>query len=94
MTIEELHWNLKEVGITEDKYYLHGLYGSISDDDKIALTIKRGKYIIEYEVYYRERGEKNSLKIFTNETEACEYIYKSLLDNKKIEDHIFRKNLN
>ncbi|SMC48721.1 hypothetical protein [Moheibacter sediminis] len=92
MTIEELDKNLKEIGVSESKYYLQGLYGSTNDEDKIALVIKRGKCSIEYEIYYKERGEKNSLKIFTNETEACEYVYKRLIDNKKIEDSIFRKN--
>ncbi|WP_293302389.1 hypothetical protein [Pedobacter sp. UBA4863] len=76
MTIEELHNKLTELKIPADQYYLHGLYGSTDDNDKVALTIKRGKYTIEYEVYYRERGEKNSIQNFTDENEACNYILK------------------
>lgn len=83
MTIEGLHHKLKATGIPENWYYLQGLYGSTNDDDKIALKIQRGKYFIEYEVYYKERGQKYSSNVFTDENEACEYIYKNLLLTKK-----------
>ncbi|HEY0669529.1 MAG TPA: hypothetical protein VGD22_15205 [Sphingobacteriaceae bacterium] len=76
MTIEELHNKLTELKIPTDQYYLHGFYGSTDDNDKVALTMKRGKYTIEYEVYYKERGEKHSIKNFTDENEACNYILK------------------
>ncbi len=46
----------------------------MSDNDRIALTIKRGKYTTEYEVYYKERGEKHSVRTFTTENEACKYV--------------------
>lgn len=78
MTIQELHINLKELGVSEDSYYLHGLYGSTNDDDKLSLTIRKGTYFIEYVVYFKERGEKHSTRIFTNEDEACHYLYKRL----------------
>ena len=32
-----------------------------------------GKYSAEYEVYYKERGNKNSSRIFKTEAEACDY---------------------
>lgn len=86
MTIAELHRKLQELGISQDRYYLHGLYGSTNDDDKLALTIKKGKYAVEYEVYYKERGEKHSTRIFISEDEACQYIYKRLKTDKEIED--------
>ena len=86
MTIQELHFKLKEIGIPEDRYYLHGLWGSTNDDDKLSLTIKVGDCITEYEVYFKERGEKHSSRIFWNEDEACQYIYKRLKLNKEIED--------
>lgn len=79
MTISELHYKLTEKGITEDKYFLHGLFGSADDNDKISLTIKKGISNIEYEIYYREKGEKHSIKTFETEIEACEYIYKNLI---------------
>lgn len=53
MTISELHNRLKESGINDDQYFLHGLFGSKDDNDKIALTIRKGQYVIEYETYYK-----------------------------------------
>ena len=82
MTLSELHNRLKESGINDDQYFLHGLFGSKDDNDKIALTIRKGQYVIEYETYYKERGEKHSIRIFTTEHEACEYIYRKLIDKQ------------
>ncbi len=82
MTISELHNRLKESGINDDQYFLHGLFGSKDDNDKIALTIRKGQYVIEYETYYKERGEKHSIRTFTTEHEACEYIYRKLIDKQ------------
>jgi hypothetical protein len=86
MTIQELNIKLKELGISEDRYYLHGLYSATNDDNKLSLVIKKGLYSIEYEVYFKERGEKHSSRIFRNEDEACQYFYKRLKENKEIED--------
>jgi len=83
MTIAELHNKLKESGISENTYYLHGLYGSVDDNDKIALTIRKGKIAVEYEVYYKEKGEKQSAKTFIKENDACQYIYRLLSFNPK-----------
>ncbi len=46
MTVAELHGKLKELGISENTYYLLGIYGSSDDNDKIALTIKKGKLTV------------------------------------------------
>ena len=86
MTIKELYIELKKLEIPEDRYYLHGLYGSTNDDNKLALTIKKVKNITQYEVYYKERGEKHTVREFTIEDDVCQYIYKRLKDNKEIED--------
>ena len=82
MTIEELHNKLVELKIPADKYYLHGLYGSTDDNDKIALTIKKGKYTIEYETYFKERGEKHSIMTFTNQDEVSNWLLKKLIDEQ------------
>jgi hypothetical protein len=84
MTIKELHKRLQEDGILEDQYFLHGLFGSSDDNDKIGLTIKKGQYGLEYETYYKERGEKHSIRTFATEKEACEYIYKKLIDEQTL----------
>lgn len=79
MTIQQLHIELRALGIPEDRYYLHGLYGSISDEGKISMIIRKGVNSLEYEVYYRERGEKHSAKVFLSEVEACGYVYHQLI---------------
>lgn len=84
MTIKELHKRLQEDGILEDQYFLHGLFGSSDDNDKIGLTIKKGQYGLEYETYYKERGEKHAIRTFATEKEACEYIYKKLIDEQTL----------
>ncbi len=81
MTIEQLYNSLTELKIPPDKYYLHGIYGSTDDNDKLALTIKRAKYAIEYEVYFKERGEKSSTRTFLSEDEACDYLFKKIKDS-------------
>lgn len=73
MTILHLYQQLNNLNISPENYYIQGLYGSTDDNDKPALIIRKGKYTIEYEYYYKERGQKHSVQIFTNETEACEY---------------------
>ncbi len=73
MTISDLHNKLKEIGINEDQYFLHGLFGSKDDNEKISLSIKKGKYELEFETYYKERGEKHSIRTFTTENEACKF---------------------
>jgi len=84
MTIEELNNELKNLDVSEDRYYLQGLFGSTNDNDKIALTIRKGNYTIEYEVYYKERGEKHSTRTFTTETEACKYILNKIQEELTI----------
>jgi hypothetical protein len=79
VNLESLHKRLNELGISENSYFLHGLYGSTNDNEKISLTIRRGKYSIEYVTYFKERGKIHSEVIFTNETDACKYLYKKLV---------------
>ena len=85
MTIEELNSELKKLGVSDDRYYLHGLFGSTDDNDKIALTVRKGKFTIEYEVYYKERGEKHSSRTFTTEDEACKYLLHKIQEEQTIE---------
>ena len=85
MTLDELHKKLQATGVPSDWYYLHGLYGSTDDNNKLALTIKKGKYTIEYEVYFRERGEKHSTMTFNDEDKACDYLFKHIKNNWTLE---------
>ena len=54
----------------------------MDDNDKPALTIRRGKYGLEYEVYFKERGEKNFVRVFTDEDEVSDWFLKMLVDEK------------
>ncbi|TJY32530.1 hypothetical protein E5167_14295 [Pontimicrobium aquaticum] len=83
MTIRELNNELKKSGVSENKYFLHGLFGSTDDDNKVALTIKKGQNTDEYEVYYKELGEKHSSRTFNTEAEACEYILNKFKKNTR-----------
>ncbi|MGQ1947957.1 hypothetical protein ACT3CD_12750 [Geofilum sp. OHC36d9] len=85
MTIVELHKKLIDLEVDSERFYLHGLYGSTSDDNKLSMTINKGKYTIEYEIYYRERGEKHSVNVFTDESEACEYFLYKIQEELTIE---------
>ena len=78
MTLAELNQHLKNLGIEDDKFYLHGLYGSNSDQNKISLTIKTEQFTTQYEVYYKERGVKSSSLLFHQESAACEYVLSQL----------------
>jgi hypothetical protein len=88
MTIKQLHEKLQELNISPERYFLHGLYGSTDDNDKLSMTIRRGKYTFEYEVYSRERGEKHSIIVFTDEDKACDYFMKKILELDKFERDI------
>ena len=85
MTIKELNNELVKLGVSDDKYYLHGIHGSLDDNEKISLIIKGGKFTTEYEVYYRERGEKYSTRTYTSETEACKYFLYQVQEELTIE---------
>lgn len=91
MTIEELYYKLRDLGIPEDRYYLQGLFGSSNDDEKYAMIIKKSINSVECEVYFKERGEKHSIRVFDNESEACLFFYKRLKENKEIEDKYSRE---
>lgn len=82
MRLRELYKSLKENGIDDNSIYLHGLYGSSNDDEKLSLTVKRGKYSMIWEVYYKERGEKHSIREFQTEKAACEYYSKKMKENE------------
>lgn len=74
MTISQLHEQLIKLKIPENWYFLHGLYGSSDDNDKIALLLKQG----HFEVYFKERGQRTTDLRFDTEAEACKYVLKKL----------------
>lgn len=84
LKLQQLHNRLVGSGIPEQWYRLHGLFGSTDEDDKLSLEVKKGKYTIEYEVYYKERGEKSSIRTFSDLEQACNYLYDKLIDRQRI----------
>lgn len=86
MNLEELHSALVSAGIPSEKYYLHGLLGTTDDENKLSVIVRRGRYFREFVVYYRERGEMHSVRVFDTESKACEYMFKRLTENKALED--------
>mgnify|MGYP001796407599 FL=1 len=87
MNFERTYKELCQLGIPKESYYLNGLFGSTSDNERLALTARRGKYTIEYETYFKERGEKGSMRTFTNQDEASNYFITELF-NKLLSERI------
>jgi len=50
---------LRKSNVSPELYRLHGLFGSADEDNRLSLEVTKGKYTIEYHVYYQERGEKH-----------------------------------
>jgi hypothetical protein len=74
--IKSLHEKLLAHHVTEESYYLLGLFGSNNDDLKLSLNIKRGKYTIIFEIYAKDRDEKHILFETADIDEACEYFFR------------------
>jgi len=83
MNIQELKEKLINIGIREDFYSLSG--GLPSE----AYCI--GKTNLGWEVYYSERGNKNKLKIFNNENNACDYFYKRITSDSVVMENLNKK---
>ena len=61
---------LKNESISQDAYSLNG--GLPNEALCISFTNEK------WEVYYSEKGNKTSLKMFKDESEACGYFYNKL----------------
>ena len=71
MTVEELKRNLTEMNIPEDMYSL--MTGGYPNEAFCLIKSDKG-----WEVYYSERGQKSSVREFSSESEACEYLKQKL----------------
>ncbi len=70
MDLKDLEYRLKSIRIPVQAFEINTEY----DTEVYRIVKKDGKW----EIYYSERGNKNSLKIFSNENDACEYFYQWL----------------
>ncbi len=82
MTLEDLFKKLTDIGVPEDKYYLHGLFGSTDDNQKLGLRIFKVNDRIKYQIYFKERGEVSWTRDFDSEDEACRDMFQKLKDEQ------------
>jgi hypothetical protein len=73
MNKNELANKLQEKGINPNSYCLDG---GLPNEAYCLNNSANG-----WEVYYSERGDKSGLKIFQNESDACIYLYKLLVND-------------
>ena len=78
--IEKLYYRMKVLGIAEESYYLQGLYGSKSDDNKLALVLREENNSTKYEMYFKENGEKHVIQVFTDFDIAANYFIEQLTE--------------
>jgi hypothetical protein len=82
MTLKELYKKLTDSGITDSQYYLHGLYGSTDDNERLGLQIFKQNNRINYQVFFKERGQVTSAWDFNSEDEACKFMFEKLKDEQ------------
>ena len=82
MKIEQLYKKLIENNISSDKYYLHGLFGSSDDNERLGLKIFKDSNRIKYQIYFKERGQVTSSCDYDSEDEACEVMFRKLKDEQ------------
>ena len=71
MTKIEIEKKLREEGVRVDSYSLNG---GLPNEAYCLNRTESGR-----EVYYSERGNKMGLKVFDNESDACDYLFKLLV---------------
>ena len=77
MDREQLRKKLNDVGVPSSYY---NLYGDPSPDD--CYTINR-RSDNTWEIYYSERGQKLNMRIFTEESDALEYLFECLKPDER-----------
>lgn len=71
---------MKALGISEESYYLQGLYGSPTDDNKLALVLREENNSTKYEMYFKENGEKHVIQVFIDFDIAANYFIEQLTE--------------
>jgi hypothetical protein len=82
MKRDELRNRLTKLGVPS---YSYNLDGKGRDDERLCLGFTNN----EWSVYYIERGEKTTNKIFMSEEEACQFIYEQLYKRYAGEKEVF-----
>lgn len=81
MNSEQLRDLLRKDGVPAFLYNLDG-YGR--NDERFCLEYTANGW----HVYYSERGEKTTSKMFKSEDAACQYIYNELMRTLRISNNI------
>lgn len=91
MNFEELYKKLQELGIKDEKFYIMGIYGSDNDNEKLSIIQKKTTDGVIYEIYFKEKNEKNIIRVFNNKEEAFNFFIDSLLFDKMMEEKYSNK---
>lgn len=83
MKLDKLFIELELLGIPRERYYLNGIYGSQTDTNTLSLVKLSNNC---FEIYYKSKNNKETISSFTNEEEACEFLYKKLKQDWIIEN--------
>jgi hypothetical protein len=59
------------------------LYGSTSDNNKLAMIVKKVEYSVEYEIYYKGKGQKDVIQVFTDFDLTSDYFIKRLNKSRR-----------
>jgi hypothetical protein len=78
VTVEELQNILSERGISKNSVSFSG--GILTASEQYCIS-REGRF---WEVYYYERGNKNNLRIFLDESDACLYLLSVLEKDKTV----------
>ena len=82
MNINELDEILEKEGISYSWYYLYG--PQYTKEQKTCIEKREDKWY----VFYFERGNESDVKIFKNESDACEELYNRMKADKIVFDRL------
>ena len=82
MNLTELKIKLQEIGISELAY---SFAGGLPNEAYCLTKTDSG-----WEIYYSERGNKNGLKKFVNEQDACDYFFSTLTEDSTVMENLER----
>lgn len=82
LTLNILAEKLKTEGFNEQFYCIGSKWKRLADGHALE-AVPNG-----FEFFYTERGERNLIKFFSDENEACAYVYEFLAKDKRAKSHL------
>ncbi|MEM7188153.1 MAG: hypothetical protein AAF439_00955 [Pseudomonadota bacterium] len=80
MTTDLLVWRLNQLGVPDEMYTIGGLGGG----EVYGVEEINGTWC----TYYSERGFRNDLKEWSSEKEACDFLFKTVVQIARALGHI------